>query len=120
MNVNSAPHSNPEIQSGSTSDNAPADTIDKIVHAVLYEGYILYHYRPGSKKNRTRFTFGRVYPEAYSVAQRGVEPFTMQTECLVRARTNAPALQVTVRFLQPVARDVGLLPATPAPASNGA
>jgi hypothetical protein len=87
------------------------DEIDKIVHAALYEGYILYPYRRGSKKNRTRFTFGRVYPEAYSISQRGAEPFTMQTECLVRARTDAPALEVTVRFLQPVAREVGVLPA---------
>lgn len=95
---------------------AKADKIDKIVHAVLYEGYILYPYRPGSRKNRTRFTFGRVYPEAYSVSQRGAEPFTMQTECLIRARTDAPALEVTVRFLQPVAREVGVLPAaSPSP-----
>jgi hypothetical protein len=35
----------------------------------------------------------------------------MQTECLVRARTNAPALEVSVRFLQPVAREVGVPPA---------
>jgi hypothetical protein len=82
--------------------------IDKIVHAVLYEGYILYPYRPGSRKNRTRFTFGRVYPEAYSVAQRGAEPFTMQTECLAWVRSDAPALEVTLRFLQPVAREVGV------------
>ena len=29
---------------------------DKLVNAVLYEGHILYPYRPGSRKNRTRFT----------------------------------------------------------------
>lgn len=86
--------------------------IDQIVHAVLYEGYILYPYRPGSKKNRTRFTFGRIYPEAYSASEHGAEPCTMQTECLVRCRTGAPALEVTVRFLQPVAREIGVLPAT--------
>lgn len=39
----------------------------------------------------------------------------MRTECLVRARSGAPALEVTVRFLQPVAREVGVrpLPGTP-------
>jgi hypothetical protein len=101
MNVNPAPQS--------LSYNSAL--VDKIVNAVLYEGYILYPYRPGSKKNRTRFTFGRVYPEAYSVSQRGAEPFAMQTECLVRAQVGAPALEVAVRFLQPVARDAGVLPA---------
>ena len=35
--------------------------VDRIVNAVLYEGYILYPYRP-SVKNRQRWTFGGVYP----------------------------------------------------------
>jgi hypothetical protein len=39
------------------------ELVDRIVHAVLYEGYILYPYRASAKKNRQRFTFGRVYPE---------------------------------------------------------
>ena len=46
-----------------------AALVDQVVAAVLYEGYILYPYRASSKKNRQRFTFGRVYPEAYSRAQ---------------------------------------------------
>ena len=56
--------------------------VEKVVNAVLYEGYILYPYRASSKKNRERFTFGRVYPEDYSIAQHGAEPSVMQTECL--------------------------------------
>ena len=61
------------------------ELVDKIVNAVLYEGYILYPYRASSKKNqRERFTFGRVYPRDYSEAQEGREPCLMQTECLVR------------------------------------
>ena len=48
-----------------------AALVEKVVNAVLYEGYILYPYRASSKKNRERFTFGRVYPEDYSVAQEG-------------------------------------------------
>ena len=51
------------------------ELVEKLVNAVLYEGYILYPYRASSKKNRERFTFGRVYPEDYSVAQHGAEPF---------------------------------------------
>ena len=58
--------------------------VDQVVQAVLYEGYILYPYRASAKKNRQRFTFGRVYPEAYHLAQNGAEPFVMQTECLAR------------------------------------
>jgi len=83
------------------------ELVDSIVNAVLYEGYILYPYRASAKKNRQRFTFGRVYPEAYSVAQNGAEPFVMQTECLTKG--HSPALEVTVRLLHPMARDVGHL-----------
>lgn len=83
--------------------------LEKIVHAVLYEGYILYPYRASSKKNRQRFTFGRVYPEEYSVAQKGAEPCSMQTEVLVRAQSSECALKVSVRFLHPMAREVGVL-----------
>jgi hypothetical protein len=85
-------------------------TIDKIAEAVLYEGYILYPYRASSRKNRQRFTFGRVYPRAYGEAQNGAEPFTMQTECLLRSQGELPTLEVRVRFLHPLAREVGLLP----------
>src|ERR1700729_3941744 len=82
--------------------------VNEVVHAVLYEGYILYPYRATAKKNRQRFTFGRVYPEAYSRAQLGAEPCSMQTECLVEGFPSA-ALDVTVRFLQPMRRDIGEL-----------
>ncbi|HEY5953173.1 MAG TPA: hypothetical protein VIT18_02345 [Terrimicrobiaceae bacterium] len=79
--------------------------VDAIVSAVLYEGYILYPYRASAKKNRQRFTFGRVYPEAYSVAQNGAEPSAMQTECLVQGLS--AILEINVRFLHPMAREVG-------------
>jgi hypothetical protein len=84
--------------------------VDAVVHAVLYEGYILYPYRASAKKNRQRFTFGRVYPEAYSVAENGAEPSLMQTQCLVEGPP-AAMLEVTVRFLHPMERDVGALAA---------
>src|ERR1700751_4170039 len=86
------------------------DLLDKVVNAVLYEGYILYPYRASSKKNqRERFTFGRVYPNDYSKAQKGAEPCVMQTECLVINESHDAALKVKVRFLQPSAREVGKL-----------
>ncbi len=82
--------------------------LDQVVHAVLYEGYILYPYRASSKKNRReRFTFGRIYPRDYSSAQGGVEPYIQQTECLVRPTGGAPNLEVAVRFLQPLWREIG-------------
>ncbi len=83
--------------------------LEKIVNAVLYEGYILYPYRASSKKNRQRFTFGRVYPEEYSVAQKGREPCSMQTEVLVHAQAPECALNISVRFLHPMLREVGVL-----------
>ena len=86
-------------------------TVDKIANAVLYEGYILYPYRASSRKNRQRFTFGRVYPQDYAEAQNAAEPFSMQTQCLLRSRGEMPTLEVRVRFLHPMARTVGLLSA---------
>jgi hypothetical protein len=84
--------------------------VNRIVEAVLYEGYMLYPYRPSSKKNVKRFTFGRVYPHAYSVAQNGAEPFAMKTECLAVSESEHCRLEVDVRFLQIVAREVLELP----------
>ena len=82
------------------------ELVDRIVNAVLYEGYILYPYRASSKKNqRERFTFGRVYPRAYSEAQNGREPCLMQTECLMRNESHEASLEVAVKFLQPLARE---------------
>lgn len=103
----------PEIEGmPAKPSGARTSRLDQIVNAVLYEGYILYPYRPSSKKNRQRFTFGRVYPQAYSVAQSGIEPFVMQTECLARCTSDAPMFRVSVRFLQPMAREVGALGTT--------
>ena len=84
-------------------------TVDRIANAVLYEGYILYPYRASSRKNRQRFTFGRVYPRAYAESQNGAEPFAMQTECLLKSRSERPTLEVRVRFLHPMARTIGVL-----------
>ena len=84
------------------------ELVDKVVHAVLYEGYILYPYRASSKKNqRERFTFGRVYPKRYSAAQGDRERCSMQTECLVRNESHDVSLEISVRFLQPLARETG-------------
>jgi hypothetical protein len=79
---------------------------EKIADAVLYEGYLLYPYRPSAIKNRQRFNFGVVYPRAYSELQSGSDPWMMQTECLVKGNSHA-AIQVKVRCLQLSLRTVG-------------
>jgi nucleotide-binding universal stress UspA family protein len=72
--------------------------VDQIANAVLYEGYLLYPYRP-SVKNRQRWTFGGLYPRSYSEAQRGTDPWMSQTQCLIQGGEDT-ALSVRVRFLQ--------------------
>lgn len=57
---------------------------EKIANAVLYEGYLLYPYRPSALKNQRRWTFGATHP--------GVE-------CLLEG-TAESRLSVKVRFLQ--------------------
>ena len=82
--------------------------VEQIAKAVLYEGYMLYPYRPSSVKNQQRWNFGVLCPQSYSVAQKGSEAWTMQTECLVEGSAMT-GLEVRVRFLQLVARTVGQL-----------
>jgi hypothetical protein len=79
--------------------------VNEVVEAVLYEGYILYPYRPTAKKNRQRFTFGRVYPHDYNVAQNGAEPFVMRTQCLLSGKEET-RLEVSVRFLHVTSRQI--------------
>ena len=79
--------------------------VEKIADAVLYEGYILYPYRPSAVKNQQRWNFGALCPEGYSRAQGGTEAWTMQTECIVEGSDRA-ALDVKVRFLHLMEREV--------------
>lgn len=80
-------------------------SVDAIANAVLYEGYMLYPYRPSSVKNRQRFNFGVLYPKSYSETQAGADACNMQTECLVEG-AYLSSLEVRVRFLKLVARSV--------------
>lgn len=85
-----------------------ADLIDNIAHAVLYEGYILYPYRP-SQKNTQRWTFGGIVPRAYSDSHPSGASSIMQCQCLLRVEPNAK-LDVIVRFLHPMLRQIGKFP----------
>jgi hypothetical protein len=73
--------------------------VEKIVAAILYEGYILYPYRPTAIKNRQRWNFGTLYPRVYAQAQRPEEPYRLVAECLV-AEDGEATLDVRLRFLQ--------------------
>jgi hypothetical protein len=79
------------------------DLIDKLARALLYEGYVLYPYRP-SVKNTQRWTFGGIHPKAWSEAQNGTDPFIMQTQCLLEANATSK-IAVTIRFLHLIDRD---------------
>jgi hypothetical protein len=80
-------------------------SIERIADAVLYEGYILYPYRPSAVKNQQRWNFGVLSPEAYAVAQRGTESSSMLTECLVET-DSASTLEVKIHFLHLMLREL--------------
>jgi hypothetical protein len=79
----------------------------KIAEAVLYEGYLLWPYRRSARKNQQRWTFGGVYPRAYSEARGEDDPWLMQTQCLA-LRDEESTIEVQVRFLHVVERKVGV------------
>ena len=60
------PHS-----SGRDGDLMNLGVVEQIAKAVLYEGYMLYPYRPSSVKNQQRWNFGVLCPQSYSEAQKG-------------------------------------------------
>jgi hydrogenase maturation protease len=78
--------------------------VEAIANAVLYEGYILYPYRP-SVKNRQRWTFGGLYPETHG-SSRGGEASSCRVECLVRGGPGT-TFDADVRFLHLTDRLVG-------------
>ena len=87
------------------------DGAEKIAAAILYEGYILYPYRPTAIKNRQRWNFGTLYPRVYAQAQRPEEPFRLVAECLMVGDDTA-SLDVRLRFLQLVRQEQRVPPLT--------
>src|SRR5262245_60342668 len=78
------------------------DTARKVADAILYEGYLLYPYRPSCRKNQARWQFGVLVPKAWAEVD-GSEPAWSQTECLLEPRRGA-RVKVVLRFLQLEAR----------------
>jgi hypothetical protein len=79
------------------------DVLAEVARALLYEGYILWPYRRSALKNRQRWTFGGVYPPAFSAASSGVDRSRVTAQCLVEASEHS-RLDVTLRFLHVVSR----------------
>jgi hypothetical protein len=90
---------------------------DAIAKALLYEGYLLYPYRPSSVKNRQRFNFGVLYPKSYAESQTGSDVWSMQTECIIEGPS--PAIEVRVRFLKLVSRTRNDAIASASPSQTG-
>ena len=75
----------------------------KVADAVLYEGYMLYPYRPSAIKNRQRWSFGILYPPAYPEVGLSTERSSMHSECLLETELGA-TVQIQLRFLHLVSR----------------
>jgi hypothetical protein len=89
------------------------DRLEQLLDSLLYEGYALYPYTPGSTKNATPTPFGIVYPPVY--AETLASTFDhLVLRCVVEAPPDA-VLAAEVRFLvaggeghKAAARRVGL------------
>jgi hypothetical protein len=69
----------------------------KLADAVMYEGYMLWPYRPSALKNQRRWTFGCVFPPAWS-ALHPDDASLMRTRVVLESDPHD--VDVTVRFLQ--------------------
>lgn len=77
----------------------PSDGIKAIANAVLYEGYMLYPYRPSALKNqRPGWSFGTLLPPSYVESTPGDSACMEGQMLLTRAET--ADLTIEVRFLQ--------------------
>lgn len=75
------------------------DGIKAIANAILYEGYMLYPYRPSALKNqRPGWSFGTLLPPAYVERTPGDSAF-MEAQMLLTG-ADAGELTVQIRFLQ--------------------
>jgi hypothetical protein len=80
------------------------DPVRAIADAVLYEGYLLWPYTRSALKNQRRWTFGGVFPEAWSAAHPD-DACRMRTQVLLEG--DPGDVDVTVRFLHVVRRPDG-------------
>jgi hydrogenase maturation protease len=83
--------------------------IDRLVDAVLHEGYLLYPYRPAVKNHR-RWTFGGLFPQVYSSKSDSNQSCELRADVLLEAPPTARLL-ASLRFLRIEERTVGKAPA---------
>jgi hypothetical protein len=77
------------------------DAIRRLADAVLYEGYVLWPYRRSALKNRKRWTFGGVYPRAWS-ERHPDDRWRLRAEVLVEGED--ARVDVLIRLLHVVRR----------------
>jgi hypothetical protein len=77
------------------------DPVDAISRTLLYEGYLLYPYRPSALKNQQRFNFGVLYPEGYCAGcvPGSSDRWQLRAECPLQGDADT-RVSVRVRFLQ--------------------
>jgi hypothetical protein len=80
------------------------DAVQRIADAVLFEGYILYPYRPSAIKNRKRWNFGTLWPHEFAEAQQPPESCSFHAELLIEPGADC-TLDLRFRFLQLAASD---------------
>jgi hydrogenase maturation protease len=83
-----------------------SDVAARIAQAVLYEGYLLWPYRRSAVKNQQRWTFGGVFPPAWS-SEHPDDPSLLRAQVLVRGGADA-RIDARVRFLHVVQRQAML------------
>jgi len=71
--------------------------LEQLVDSLLYEGYALYPYTPGSTKNATPTPFGIVYPSVYAATLDTTHDY-VELRCGLVAAPDA-VLSASVRFL---------------------
>ncbi|MFF0448812.1 hypothetical protein ACFYT4_20775 [Streptomyces sp. NPDC004609] len=84
--------------------NIPA-SVDTIARTCLYEGYVLWPYRPSAVKNTKRWTFGGVFPEGPCAQELG-ERCETSTQVLYEHTGPPGTVTVRLRFLHVVDRTV--------------
>jgi hypothetical protein len=92
---------NPHTGNGviTMTQHAELKSLRAIANAVLYEGYMLYPYRPSALKNqRPGWSFGTLLPPSYVVANPG--EFSFMAGQVLASRVDAAELHIEARFLQ--------------------
>jgi hypothetical protein len=75
-----------------------SDDVPKIADAVLWEGHVLYPYRPSALKNQHRYPFGTLYPPDFCAAHAAGDESSLRLECLLQGAPES--VTIRLRFLQ--------------------